>query len=67
MQQGQRDQTESNLADNDVELFMRGVIDFVNKKNRKRTGFKGRKTQKGNFLEPVLILCVLTLILGVLC
>ena len=47
MQQGQRDQTESNLADNDVELFMRGVIDFDNKKNRKRTGFKGRKTQKG--------------------
>ena len=47
MQQGQRDQTESNFADNDVELFMRGVIDFDNKKNRKRTGFKGRKTQKG--------------------
>ena len=47
MQQGQRDQTESNFADNDVELFMRGVIDFDNKKNRISTGFKGRKTQKG--------------------
>ena len=60
MQQGQRDQTESNFADNDVELFMRGVIDFDNKKNRKRTGFKGRKTQKGKdsfvliFLSPCL-------------
>ena len=46
MQQGQRDQTESNFLDNDVELVMRGVIDFDNKKNSERTGFKGRKTQK---------------------
>ena len=46
MQQGHRDQTESNFPDNDVELFMRRVIDFDNKKNRKRTGFKGRKSNK---------------------
>ena len=47
MQQGHKDQTESNFSDNNVELFMRRVIDFDNKKNRKRTGFKGSKKQKG--------------------